>query len=272
MTGGITALITRVATLIGAIGVMALNAEAGTILYSVQLYGSRHAVVNFSGSGSEELSVTPSSNGDFVRISGVNVQFAPQEPVSLKGIITSVRQVQRGALTDLVLALGAPISVSATPAQGNLKLILKGKPLIRKSVEPNGTPTPPLEAPSSPTRAIPITVTSTLPTKDSPQSGITFVFPDSGRILPKTSLAKVLLSSSAITEILWSIATGQPLQFTSESGRDTSSLSEAETDQRDEELDRLLGELTQELVELRTQIIKKDKEISELRALKSTND
>ena len=256
------------AILYGMVGFVSSTAFAEEIVYSIQIYGSRHAIVSFTGPGSENLSITPSNNGDQIRISGVNVQFSTRENVSAKGIISSTRQVQRGAFTDLVLGFSIPISVSATPATGSLKLVVKGKQIARPTNRPGESPTP---SPTSAKTELPIRLLSTYSAEAPSESGLTLVFPDTGKISPKTSVAQVLMGISYGVEILWAFVTHQPLALGAGNLNSAPSKIDPPPTKNDEELDKLVSDLTQELVELRTQLRNKDKEISELRAWKSTD-
>lgn len=244
------------------------SAWCDVINYSVQVYGSRHAVINFSGPGSESLSVTPSNNGNQLRVSGVNVQFSTGQKSSGRGIIGSVRQVQRGAFTDLVIGFNIPISVSATPGSGNLKLIIKGKPQSQPPSLPKETPVDSTVTTAS-QASYPVQVISQLPEKGAKPSGLTIVFPDLSSLTPRTSLAQFFFSSGRSIEILWAFATGQQLTLNDSSrppAKDMPSKEDAE------DIDALVTALTQELVELRTELMEKNKEITELRAWKSTKD
>ncbi len=241
---------------------------ASEIKYQLRGYGGSHVVIILNGSQSEKLIVNPSTDGTSVRISGVDTTFIQNDSSAPPSLISSLRQVRRGSLTDLVLNLSSPSLVSATPSLNSLKVYIKSK---GKSVEPA-----PEATSLSTNESSPVSENKILPTKiifpikiffdkgtDSQQLSPTLalVFPSSARLQSKVSLVSELRSAAFVIETIWAWANGEdyPQPNTTDSSHEDAKES------KNKELESLVQDLTKEIVQLRELLSIRDKEIESLR-------
>lgn len=240
----------------------AAHAWAANITYKIQSYGNKHAVINLSGPGSGTLSVTPTNDGQQVRISGVEVGYVSDGNQNFSGIVTDAQQVRRGAYTDLVLSFRGKTSISATPGAGNLKLFVR---LIAPIATPDPQPSASIASSTTPKPpTMPIRLLSTLPIqsdKDAkPAGGLTIVFPGAEQIRSPFSASKELRGAAYVLDLLWAWVFNSGA-----SDYDTTAPVTPSKDLRSGELDSLVQDLTKELVEVRKELMAKEEEIRSLR-------
>ncbi len=235
---------------------------AANITYKIQSYGNKHAVINLSGPGSGTLSVTPTNDGQQVRISGVEVGYVSDGNQNFSGIVTNAQQVRRGAYTDLVLSFRGKTSISATPGAGNLKLFVR---LIAPKATPDPNPSPGIDSSTTPKPfTMPIRLLPTLPAPSNKDAnlagGLTIVFPGADQIRSPFSTATELRGVAYVLDLLWA--------WVFNSGSSDPQKADPEPPSkglRSEELDSLVQDLTKELVEVRKELMAKEEEIRSLR-------
>ncbi len=219
------------------------HAQSETIWYEVSNYGAKHAVVILTGTALDTLTANLSTDGLSVRVSSTGTEFRPGEKQSYGSLITEVQHVRRGSSSDLVVNLALPCELSVTPSGNNVKLFLKGK---RNSTSPQNKTEP--EAASSTPRTqkpIPLTFLRSGPAS-APRltDGIQVILPAADGLQPQLGLAAELKRLSYALELTWSWVSGQSLAYEGQT------VTPARQDEVDE-LERLVRDLTQELIEVR---------------------
>lgn len=97
------------------------------IEYELRGYGSHHAALILTGVGKDTLTVTPSSDGLSIRISGVEVTYSQHGSERELSLVSSVNQVKRGGFNDLVINLKQPSEITVTPSAHDLQIFIRGK-------------------------------------------------------------------------------------------------------------------------------------------------
>jgi len=118
------------------------------VTYEVRGYGASNVILVLSGTGLQGLSVTPSSDGMSVRVSGVGVVFSRKGDDKSLPLISSVRQVKRGTFTDLIFNLTAASQVNATPSSSSLQVTV-ARLSAEATPSPAPTATPPALSPQA---------------------------------------------------------------------------------------------------------------------------
>lgn len=236
--------------------VLALPALASDVEYVVRAYGGKNAVVILSGSVRNNLTTNLSSDGQSVRVSGVDINFVQAKDSYIAGLVSEIFQVKRGAFSDLIINLKEKCELTPTPGNKDLKLFLKAKAndVVLPSVKDNTTSTKPQQ---KSVRGIPINITVDTPAARQAKplfTQINLVFPNTQGLKSITSLSQELKMLAYSLDIIWSWLTGQPLQFiTTEQAPPTTPQKGDEV----EELEKLVQDLTQELVDVRKELMLK---------------
>lgn len=95
------------------------------VSYSLRGLGANQLVFKFAHSNPAQLSVTPSSDGRSVRVSGVNLRFAGTSDISHLPLLSSIRQVKRGNFIDLIINLSGQAQFEVTKNAQELSLWIK---------------------------------------------------------------------------------------------------------------------------------------------------
>lgn len=95
------------------------------VSYSLRGLGANQLVFKFAHSNPAQLSVTPSSDGRSVRVSGVNLRFAGTSDISHLPLLSSIRQVKRGNFIDLIINLSDQAQFEVTKNAQDLSLWIK---------------------------------------------------------------------------------------------------------------------------------------------------
>lgn len=239
--------------------------------YLVQGYGSRHAVVILNGLKANTVTTNLGKDGQTVRISGVNVSFVEQSTRSIPALISNVQQVRRGAFTDLIFNLSSECSLTATPGSSDMKIFIKSKATGKTKPKLPGTTLVNSKGLKPREILLPIKflIDGEVPVKEKNLKTLPFinvVLPDSSGIRGLTSLAQELRASAYAIDILWAWVVGQEFDVY------TDAPAAAQRDKEVEELETLVRDLTQELVELRKDLLSQSENNQEKKPLAQPNN
>jgi hypothetical protein len=239
----------KLTSLILALLLCAVSAEgqiqAGAIWYEITNYGSKHAVVLLSGQGLENVTANLGSDGLSIRVSALTSEFRPGEKQSYGSLISEVQQVRRAQTNDLVINLSSPSDLSVTPAAQNIKLFIK----VRRVSAAQAELLP--KIPSVDKRKLkPLPLRFTRDPGVAGEKfgdGVLIVLPPSEGVNPLLGLSFELRRFAYAIDVIWAWVTGRPIEYDGQNNSAVVSSSEVI------ELEKLVKELTQELIELRKQ-------------------
>ncbi len=226
------------------------------LTYDVFGYGSKHVIVQISGTIPLGMTSSMSADGLSARISGVGVNFSPKNSNKARpSLVSSIQQVKRGQTADLIINLVAPGELSVTPGTSDLRIFIKlRKDALLPESKMSGTPLS-----TSAPHVWPLRILSA--DKLTKQDGLTLVFPEYTGLMPTSGLSAELRSLAYGLDILWGTLSGKALEY--EKG--ASPQAQTPTDTHESEMDSLIQDLTKELVELRAQIEGQNQEIATLK-------
>lgn len=219
------------------------QAQAGAIWYEITNYGSKHAVVLLSGQGLEHVTANLSADGLSIRVSALTSEFRPGEKQSYGSLISEVQHVRRAQANDLVINLASPSDLNVTPAAQNIKLFIKVRraPTILSNQEPKDA-----KVEKRDFKPLPIRFTrEPAAASEKLRDGILIVLPVAENIDSAIGLTFELRRFSYALDVLWAWVSGRQIGYAGQNN--TTSSSEVL------ELEKLVKELTQELIELRRQ-------------------
>lgn len=109
---------------------------AEDLAYEIKTYGEEVVVTKITGPSAGTLSLTPSSDGKTLTISGIGSSFHSSRTTPYPEIIRSVRTLNRGQITDLVIELAKGSTVKASPSSDSLTItarIVGLQPVVDKT-------------------------------------------------------------------------------------------------------------------------------------------
>jgi hypothetical protein len=222
----------------------AISVFADEVKYEISGFGGDRALIIFTGTDSKSLTPSMNGTGTSARISGVQVAFRPATAAPLPSLISSVQQVKRGALTDLVINLSASSELGITPGAADTRIYFKRK----GSSEPTNASTPPSAASKIITDKLsqaPIQI-STIGPNSAAAGSITIALPDISVLSVNTAAAREFVAAAYISDLIGSWIFGIPVKF--------SINSKPKDDQDRADLEKLVKDLTAEVTSLREQL------------------
>lgn len=235
--------------LIRAIAILLLlpvQAAAQRISYDVIGYGSRHVVVVLSGTVPVGVTTSMSADGKSARVSAAGVEFVPANSGrAMPALVSSAQQVKRGSAVDLVINLNQPAELDVTAGGTGLKLLLKVKNSGDDSTSNRSSAN---QQGARPQKTLPIRFTLHAdPEAKNAFTGLTVVLPKLDSLGPGTIFARELRRTAYALDLVWAALNGVKNIATPISGQK----GEAESAVQVAELEKLVQDLTRELVELR---------------------
>jgi hypothetical protein len=222
----------------------ATSTLADEIKYEIAGYGGDRALLILTGKDSKSLTPSMNGTGTSARISGVQVTFRPANAAPLPTLISSVQQVKRGALTDLVINLSAATDLGITPGAADTRIYFKRK----GSLDPVAASTPSQAASKAITEKlsqVPLQLTTS--SNNPGQSGsLTINLPDLSVLKVNTIVARQFITAAYVSDLIGSWILGIPVTF--------STSSDANIDKDRANLEKLVKDLTAEVTSLREQL------------------
>ncbi|MBX7143565.1 MAG: hypothetical protein K1X79_03865 [Oligoflexia bacterium] len=233
---------------------LAAPAWAGTISYDISSYGGRHAIVILSGDVGANVTANLSADGLSIRVTASGAAFEPGPKGVAGALVSEVKQVRRGASSDLVLNLASASDLSVTPSVSNIKLFIKArKDNSGASTPRNGEAVGQTGNAPKKLKPIPLQFIATRDltalSANSPQL-IAVALPEREHIGSNNSLAVHLRDIAYAIDVAWAWISGAQLTYAAASSE---SCTPQQTPQEVSELENLVRDLTQELIELRRQ-------------------
>lgn len=246
---------------------------AQEISFTIKAYGSRHAILSFSGPSINKLSINPSVDGQALRVTGIDIRFIEPNLEKTPDIFSSIRQVKRGVYTDLVFNIRVASDFSVTNSNNILQVFIKGKSnykIEEKPSQENSATTTPTPTENLASRRLPFNIVFDSTSGDSnsdlknsnTSSSTNIIFPSTAGLKSITSLGAELRTAAYSLDLIWSFLSGIPIESTekSDSKNTCQQNSNPETEQ-------LILDMTTELNQLRTQLEAKELELSKFKPL-----
>lgn len=212
--------------------------HAEDVSYAVREYGTERIEVSFSGPHHQQLTSQLSQDGKLLRVSGAGIRFVSRVAEPTSELLSYLRQVSRGAYTDLLLGFSHPVSLSVAPGSSELKLFLR----VRGDT---GT-----ASAGTLLSKLPVKVETGVPPSTGAHPHISITFPSEAHVQSRTTLSRQLRQAAYWVDFTWSWISGeraQPPPLQHSVSKDTT-----------EELEQLVASLTSELLIVREQCKEKE--------------
>ena len=222
----------------------ATSAIADEVNYEISGYGENRALLILTGKDSRNLTPSMNGTGTSARISGIQVTFRPANSVPLPALISSVQQVKRGALTDLIINLSSSAELGITPGATDTRIYFKRK----GSLDPTTASTQPQIASKAITEKLsqaPLQLTASSNNLGQSAS-LTINLPDLSVLKVNTIVARRFIAAAYICDLIGSWIFGIPVTFTT--------TLDANFDKDRANLEKLVNDLTAEVTSLRGQL------------------
>lgn len=242
---------------------LAFPSWADSISYQLTGFGSRQVLVSLAGAQKSTVTASMSSDGLSLRISGVSVSFLAGKSQVTPALVSSVQSVQRGAYTDLVINLSSPAELTISPGTSDLKLFLTFKSGIKPTIAAVARPTESTPAQTTRKSSLPLRILTSDANPPEPhkvEPGVTILLPQAISEIPESDVSAELRHIAYALDLLWVWASGQSLPTT------TSEAAGAAPTGDTKKLERLIDDLSHELISLHKELADRD---SEIRRLKS---
>lgn len=237
--------------------------HAQTIKYKITAFGASHVHVTLSGSSLGSITPTVSLDGRTIRITGAGVTYVRDESSVTSSLVSLANAVKRGAYTDLVINLTDACEITTSKTGSNLKVFIKKKKEgISAQATVSGTPmaavTQPTAAPQKRVSPFTVVVAGSEPGQGSQHqgAGLTIMLPSNHGLIGSTSLSSELRAMAYALDIMWGWTTSSSLSYDAAAAYNSAGATDSGRSAK--ELEALVKELTDELVDVRDDLAKKD--------------